>query len=176
MKKKNIEKLIRTVPNFPKEGIMFRDITPIFYNPKAVKSTCKKLLNDISDIDYDTIVGMESRGFLFGTMMAANSNSSFVLGRKAGKLPCEKVSKSYQLEYGTATVELHVDSIKKGQKVIIFDDLLATGGTSIACAELVEELGGEVVGFSYLIELADLGGRKNIAEKYNVPIQSLFEY
>lgn len=177
MKLKNIEKYIRLVPNFPKEGIMFRDITPLFTKHKLIKSVSKKLSKLVSDIEFDIVVGMESRGFLFGTLLSINNKAAFALARKAGKLPYEKVATTYNLEYGSATIEMHIDSITHGQKVLICDDLLATGGTVLACAELVERLGGIVVGFNFVIELTDLGGVDNIRKKYpEVSITSLFKY
>lgn len=177
MKLKNIEKYIRLVPNFPKEGIMFRDITPLFTKHRLINAVDKKLAKLVSKIDFDVVVGMESRGFLFGTLLSLKCKSSFALARKAGKLPFEKVTSHYKLEYGEAVIEMHTDSIKEGQKVIIHDDLIATGGTVLACAELVERLGGVVVGFNFIIELTDLGGIENIRKKYpEVSITSLFKY
>ena len=177
MRLKNIEKYIRLVPNFPKEGIMFRDITPLFTKYKLINSVSKKLSKLVSDVDFDVVVGMESRGFLFGTLLAMKHKTSFVLARKSGKLPYEKVQTEYKLEYGNAIVEMHTDSITSGQLCVIHDDLLATGGSALACAELVERLGGIVVGFNFVIELTDLGGMDNIRKKYpDVSITSLFKY
>lgn len=177
MKLKKIESLLRVVPNFPKPGIIFRDITPIFTKPKAIHSLSKKLVSINKSIGYDIIVGVESRGFLFGSIMADMTKSSFALARKEGKLPYDKISVSYGLEYGSSTIEMHTDSIKKYQRVLIHDDLLATGGTVLACAELVEKLGGIVVGFNFIIELNDLEGRERIQDKFpGIPITSVFNY
>lgn len=175
--RKKVEGLIRNVPNFPKEGIIFKDITPVLESPVALKWTGKKLSRSIKEINHDKIVGMESRGFIFGSIMATRNEKGLVLARKPGKLPAEKVSISYDLEYGSASVEIHKSSINPGDKVIIHDDLLATGGTAIACAKLVSQLGGKVVGFSFIIELEELGGVKNIYKELGeVPVVSIFKF
>ena len=146
---KTVEDYIRTIPDFPEKGIMFRDVTSVLQDADGLKLA----------ID-DIIAGAESRGFVFGMPIAYLMHKPFVMIRKAGKLPCETVSKTYDLEYGTATIEIHKDAIKPGQKVVLVDDLIATGGTMKAAAELVEELGGEVVKALFLIELAGLNGRE----------------
>ena len=157
---KTVKDYIRTIPDFPEKGIMFRDVTSVIQDADGLKLA-------IDGLDFDVIAGAESRGFVFGMPIAYALHKPFVMVRKAGKLPCETVSKTYDLEYGTATIEMHKDSIKPGQKVVLVDDLIATGGTMQAAAELVEELGGEVVKMLFLIELAGLNGRK-LLSKYDV--------
>lgn len=182
----HLSKLIRDIPNFPKEGIIFKDITPLFSNYEFITSTRIELVKSIIEsIDYeedenpvDVIVGIESRGFLFGPAMAEDLEASFALARKPGKLPYDKIAVSYNLEYGSATIEMHTDAIKPGQKVIIHDDLLATGGTALAAAELVRQLGGKVIGFSFIIELEFLKGSNTIKEQLgdDVKVISLLKY
>ncbi len=163
---KEIAILIRDIPNFPKEGIVFKDITPLFQSYSAMIQTKRGLVDQIETKikkeDIDVIVGLESRGFLFGPMLACDLEASFVLARKPGKLPYKKISHNYDLEYGSATIEMHIDSINPGDTVIIHDDLLATGGTALAAAELVKKLGGIVIGFSFIIELEFLGGASKL--------------
>ncbi len=163
----DLRKIIREVPDFPKEGIVFYDITTILQNPEGLTAAIDQIQDKLKDLDFDYIVGPESRGFIFGVPVAYNMNKGFLPVRKAGKLPYKTKSKEYALEYGTATIEMHVDAIQPGSKVVIIDDLLATGGTSKATIELIEELGGEVVQLVYLIELGFLDGRKKL-EGYNV--------
>lgn len=179
----HLSKLIRDIPNFPKEGILFKDITPLFSSTENITLTRIALVNSIVEHfknpnDIQVIVGVESRGFLFGVGIAESLLCSFALARKPGKLPYEKISKSYDLEYGSTTVEMHTDSIKPGDKVIIHDDLLATGGTALATAELVKELGGEVVGFSFIVELEFLNGTKKIKEVFgdDIKVISVLKY
>ena len=169
----DIKSLIRDVPNFPKEGILFKDITTVLQDPNGLKEAINKMQEVLSDTEFDYVIGPESRGFIFGVPIAYNMNKGFVPVRKEGKLPYKTKSKEYDLEYGTATIEIHEDSIKKGTKVVIIDDLLATGGTSKAMIELIEELGGEVVKIVYLIELEFLNGRE-ILKGYN--IDSIIQY
>ena len=164
---KKLEDYVRTIPDFPEEGIMFRDITTIIQDPDGLKLAIDSINKILEGVDYDVIVGPESRGFIFGTPVAYANHKSFVPVRKKGKLPCETIEATYALEYGTATVEMHKDSIKPGQKVVIVDDLIATGGTMQAIAGLVEQLGGEVVKIVFIIELAGLEGRK-LLSKYDV--------
>ncbi len=164
---KTLEDYIRTIPDFPKKGIMFRDITTVLKSPDGLKLSIDEMTKLIGDTDFDVIVGSESRGFIFGMPIAYNLHKAFVPVRKPGKLPAETVSESYNLEYGTATIEIHKDAIKPGQKVIIVDDLIATGGTAQAAIKLVEKLGGQVVKCVFLIELAGLEGRK-LLEGYDV--------
>lgn len=170
---KELKDYVRTIPNFPKEGIMFRDVTSVIQDPEGLKLAIDSMQDKIKDLDFDLVMGAESRGFVFGTPIAYNLNKGFVMCRKKGKLPCETISESYALEYGEATLEIHRDSIKPGQKVVIVDDLIATGGTVEAMIKLVEDLGGQVAGIVFLIELVDLHGRDKI-KGYNV--YSAIEY
>lgn len=169
----DLKSLIRDVPDFPKEGILFKDITTILQDPNGLKEAIDRMQDALKEVEYDFVIGPESRGFIFGVPIAYNTNKGFIPVRKAGKLPYKTASKEYALEYGTATIEIHSDSIKKGDKVVIIDDLLATGGTSKAMVDLIEELGGEVVKLVYLIELDFLNGR-NVLEGYNV--ESIVKY
>ena len=162
---KTVKDYIRTIPDFPEKGIMFRDVTSVIQDADGLKLAIDEMIKRLDGLDFDVIAGAESRGFVFGMPIAYALHKPFVMVRKAGKLPCETVSKTYDLEYGTATIEMHKDSIKPGQKVVLVDDLIATGGTMQA--ELVEELGGEVVKMLFLIELAGLNGRK-LLSKYDV--------
>lgn len=163
----DLKNLIRDVVDFPKEGIVFKDITTVLQSPEGLKASIDVIQEKLDGIECDYIVGPESRGFIFGVPVAYNMGKGFLPVRKAGKLPYETKSKEYSLEYGTATIEMHIDAIKPGDKVVIIDDLLATGGTSKAMVELIEELGGEVVKLIYLIELDFLNGREKL-EGYNV--------
>ena len=164
---KTVADYIRAVPDFPEKGIIFRDITSVLQDPDGLKLAIDEMQAKIADLDFDVVAGTESRGFIFGMPIAYNLHKPFVLVRKKGKLPCETVEKTYDLEYGQATIEMHKDSIKPGQKVVIIDDLIATGGTVEAAAELIEELGGEVACMVFLLELAGLEGRKRLS-KYRV--------
>jgi adenine phosphoribosyltransferase len=166
---------IRDIPDFPKPGVLFKDITPVLADPGLCRDIVDALLEPFSEKKIDAIVGIESRGFIFGMMMANKLNVPFLLVRKAGKLPGETISSSYDLEYGSAIIEMHKDSIKAGWKVLIHDDLLATGGTAAAAAKLVEVQGGEIEGFQFLIELEFLGGRKKL-ESFSKKIVSLVSY
>lgn len=165
--KKKIEDYVRSIPDFPEEGIIFRDVTSILQDADGLALAIDSMQALLKDVDVDVIVGAESRGFIFGAPIAYNLHKPFVLVRKKGKLPCETIEQSYDLEYGSAVVEMHRDSIKPGQKVVIVDDLIATGGTIEAAAKLVEELGGEVVKIVFLMELAGLKGRERL-KKYDV--------
>ncbi len=160
---KKLEEYVRSIPDFPEEGIIFRDVTSVLQDADGLKLAVDAMQDKIKDLDFDVIAGPESRGFIFGTPIAYNLHKPFVLIRKKGKLPCETVSLEYELEYGTATIEMHKDSIKKGQRVLIVDDLIATGGTTEAMIKLVESLGGVVAGVVVLMELAGLKGREKIA-------------
>lgn len=155
---------IRSVSDFPIEGILFYDVTTLLKNPEALKASVDQLVDHYRDTGVEVIVGMESRGFIFGMPAAYQLDVGFVPVRKPGKLPAETVSESYELEYGTNTLEIHVDAIEKGQKVLIIDDLLATGGTAKATCNLVEKLGGEIVGVAFVIELNFLNGRDKLQE------------
>lgn len=161
---KTVADYIRTIPDFPEKGIMFRDVTTVVQDADGLRLAIDEMANRLKDVDCDIIAGAESRGFVFGMPIAYVLHKPFVMIRKAGKLPCETVSKTYDLEYGTATIEIHKDSIKPGQKVVLVDDLIATGGTMKAAAELVEQLGGEVVKALFLIELAGLNGRETLKD------------
>lgn len=164
---KKLEAYVRSIPDFPEEGIIFRDVTSVIEDADGLRLAIDSMQELVSDLDYDVVAGAEARGFIFGTPMAYNEKKPFVLIRKKGKLPCETVEMEYALEYGTATIEMHKDSIKPGQKVLLVDDLIATGGTTEAMIKLIESLGGEVVGVVVLIELAGLEGRKKI-ENYRL--------
>lgn len=167
MSKIDLASLVRYVPNFPKPGIKFVDVTPFMANHDAMVQIVDEMVEPFQAGGIDVVCGIESRGFIFGSLIAYKLGVPFVPIRKAGKLPAETISKSYDLEYGQATIEIHKDSIEPGQKVLVVDDLLATGGTMEAACELVEQLGGEVVGCPFLVELTFLPGRKTL-EKYNV--------
>ena len=157
---KKLQDYVVSIPDFPEEGIIFRDVTSVLQDAEGLHLAIDTMQDKIKDLDFDVVVGPESRGFIFGTPIAYNTGKPFVLIRKAGKLPRETVSVSYELEYGKATIEMHKDSIKPGQKVLIVDDLIATGGTTEAMIQLIEGLGGEVAGIVVLIELAGLKGRE----------------
>lgn len=169
----DLSKLVRDVHDFPKEGIVFKDITPILQDPQGLKASIEQIQDKLKGVDFDYVIGPESRGFIFGVPLAYNMNKGFIPVRKKGKLPAEAKQKEYALEYGTAVIEMHVDAFKPGQKVVIVDDLLATGGTSKAMVELIEEMGGEVVKLVYLIELEFLKGREKL-DGYN--IDSIIKY
>ena len=171
---KKLEEYVRSIPNFPEEGILFRDVTSVLQDADGLHLAIDTMQDLIKDIEFDVVAGPESRGFIFGTPIAYINHKPFVLIRKQGKLPCETVSKEYELEYGTATIEMHKDSIKPGQKVLIVDDLIATGGTTQAMIQLIESLGGTVVGIVVLIELAGLKGREKIAD-YRVEAALTYE-
>ena len=159
---KTIDDYIRSIPDFPEEGIIFRDITSVLQDADGLHLAIDSMQEKIADLDFDVVVGPESRGFIFGVPIAYNLHKSFVPVRKKGKLPCETISEEYDLEYGSAVIEMHKDAIHPGQKVVIVDDLIATGGTTEAIIKLVNQLGGEVVGIVFLIELAGLKGRERL--------------
>ena len=169
----HLKKLIREVPDFPKEGINFYDITTLLKDADGLKQTIDALAKGFEDEKIDTVIGVESRGFIFAAPLAYHLNAGFVPVRKPKKLPAEKVSVSYDLEYGQDTLEMHKDAVGEGHRVLIVDDLLATGGTAKAVTELVEGLGGKIVGLSFLVELNFLNGRAKF-DGYNV--QSLLQY
>ena len=169
----DLKQYIRSIKDFPKEGIMFRDITTLLQDPVPLKLTLQQLYENCKDLDVNKVVGIEARGFIFGALLADKLDVGFAPIRKPGKLPAEKVQESYTLEYGTDTIEIHKDAIKPGEKVLIHDDLLATGGTAKAAANLVEKLGGKVIQFSFIVELSFLNGRK-LLPNYNV--KSLVDY
>ena len=157
---KKLEEYVRSIPDFPEPGIIFRDITTILQDPDGLHLAIQSMQDKLKDTEFDVVVGTESRGFIFGVPIAYNLHKAFVPVRKKGKLPCETVSMEYDLEYGSAVIEMHKDSIKPGQKVVLVDDLVATGGTIEAAIKLVEELGGEVVKVVFLMEFAGLKGRE----------------
>lgn len=169
----DLKELIRDVYDFPKEGIVFKDITTILQDPAGLQESVNQMQDLLQDVEFDYVVGPESRGFIFGVPIAYNMKKGFVPVRKAGKLPYKTKALTYDLEYGTATIEMHIDSIKPGDKVVIVDDLLATGGTSEAMVKLIEELGGTVVKMIFLIELTFLPGKEKLKD-YNVA--SLIQY
>ena len=161
------EEYVRSIPDFPEPGIIFRDVTSILQDADGLHLAIDLMQEKLKDVDFDVVVGPESRGFIFGVPIAYNLHKPFIPIRKKGKLPCETVSVEYELEYGTATIEMHKDAIKPGQKVVIIDDLIATGGTNEAMVKMIESLGGEVVKAVFLMELAGLKGRERL-EGYDV--------
>ncbi|GJM23657.1 MAG: adenine phosphoribosyltransferase [Phycisphaerae bacterium] len=169
----NLQSLIRDVPDFPKEGIVFKDITPLLADPAGLSLAVEYLAQPFRKVHIDKVVGAESRGFIFGTALAQSLSIGFVPIRKPGKLPCETISEDYELEYGVDSMHIHKNAIKPGEKVLMVDDLLATGGTIGACCRLVEALGGEIAGVTFVIELAFLNGRDRI-KQYTV--HSLLSY
>jgi adenine phosphoribosyltransferase len=167
--------IIRDVPDFPKPGILFRDITPILENPTVSRAVVNEMLRQFEGMKIDAVAGIESRGFLFGLPLAMEMNVPFIAIRKKGKLPAETVEYSYDLEYGSATIEMHKGVVVPGMNVLIHDDLLATGGTAVATRELIHLEGGTVAGFSFLIELKGLLGRERLAAT-DKPILSVVDY
>tara|TARA_B100001123_G_C15325028_1_gene1029254 strand:+ start:1665 stop:2198 length:534 start_codon:yes stop_codon:yes gene_type:complete len=161
-KTEDLKKMIREVPGFPKEGILFYDITTLLLDGKGFKASIKEMADSFSGSDVDVVAGIESRGFIFGAAIADRLGVGFIPIRKPGKLPSATVAASYSLEYGSDSLEVHEDAVKKGQKVLIVDDLLATGGTAEASVRLIKECGGEVTGLSFLIELEFLNGRSKL--------------
>ena len=158
----DLKSKIRSIADFPEKGIIFRDITTLLKEAEGMHQAIEQMEQKLEGLEYDIVLGPESRGFLFGMPIAYNQKKGFVPVRKKGKLPAKTVSKEYALEYGVATIEIHQDAIEKGQKVVIVDDLLATGGTAKAIVEMVEEMGAEVVDLDFLIELEELQGRKTL--------------
>ncbi len=171
---KNVEDYIRSIPDFPEKGIIFRDVTSILQDPDGLALAIDSMKKKLEGIDFDVIVGTESRGFIFGVPIAYSLHKGFVPVRKKGKLPLEVVSREYDLEYGSSVVEMHKDSIKPGQKVVIVDDLIATGGTIEASIQIIEELGGEVVKVVFLMELSGLKGRERL-KGYDVDSVIIYE-
>ena len=170
---KRIEDYIIAVPDFPKPGVMFRDITGILNDPDGLKLTLDAFYKTLENVDFDVVVGLEARGFLFGVPIAEHFHKPFVPERKKGKLPRETVEITYNLEYGTACMEVHKDAIKPGQRVVIVDDLLATGGTAKAAVHILDKMGGKVECFAFVIELADLKGRE-VLDGYRVETLTKF--
>lgn len=175
MLESRIKQVIRTVPDFPKPGIMFKDITPVLMDHQLSVDIAEHMVEQMEDWGIEAVVGVESRGFLFGMMVATGLRVPFVPVRKAGKLPYETISHSYELEYGQAEVEMHTDALTSGMKVLVHDDLLATGGTACAAAELIQKQGGTVAGFSFIVGLISLNGKTPLY-KYSKNIQTLVEY
>lgn len=168
-----IENYIRDIQDFPKKGILFKDITPLLNDSKAREESLKLLVTDLKEEKIDVVVGAESRGFFFGMLIAHELNAGFVPIRKPNKLPAETIRASYALEYGTDSLEIHTDAIKKGDRVLIHDDVLATGGTAKAMCELVESLGGEIVQVNFLMEIEFLRGRDKMKD---YPVFSVLKY
>lgn len=173
MEKIDIRTKIRTIPDFPKKGIMFRDITTLLKDPEGWKFTIQELTNRYKDKNIDVVAGIESRGFIFGGVLAEKLGVGFVPIRKAGKLPGETESEEYALEYGTDKIEVHKDAIEKGQRVLLIDDLIATGGTAQAACKLIEKLGGEIIECSFIVDLPDLKGKEKL-NKY--PVYTMVEF
>lgn len=168
-----IKNSIRNIPDFPQQGIQYKDITTLLMNPKIFKDCINLFYKKFKDDDIDAVVGIESRGFIFAAPLALKLNCSLVLARKPGKLPADKISETYELEYGTDSLEMHIDSIKKGDNILIMDDLLATGGTAFSVNKLINNLGGKVQAMAFLIILLGLGGK----EKLDVPeVYSILEF
>lgn len=170
---KKLEDYVMSIPDFPEPGVIFRDVTSVLQDPDGLKLSIDEMQKFVKEVDCDVICGTESRGFIFGMPIAYNLHKAFVPIRKKGKLPRETISASYELEYGEAEVEIHKDAIQPGQKVVLVDDLIATGGTIKACARLIEELGGEVTRIVFLMELAGLKGREKLA---NYDVKSVICY
>ena len=171
---KKLEEYVTSIPDFPEPGIIFRDITSVLQDADGLHLAIDSYMKMLEGVDFDVVVGAESRGFIFGAPIAYLLGKPFITARKPGKLPRETVSEDYELEYGTASIELHKDSIKPGQKVVIVDDLIATGGTVEAIIKLVEKLGGEVVKLVFMMELAGLKGRERLS-KYDVESAIVYE-
>lgn len=170
-----LEQTIENIPDFPKAGIQFKDITPIFLQPKLYEEVVEEMVK-FSRGKVDVVCGIESRGYIFGIAIAVKLGVPFILIRKKGKLPPPFVGEKYDLEYGTAEIEMKTNQLKQGQRVLIHDDLLATGGTAMAAAKLVQKLGGKVSQFSFLIELKDLGGRQKLEQIEGVEVFKILEY
>ncbi|MDF2542968.1 MAG: apt [Herbinix sp.] len=166
-KMKKVEEYVRSIPDFPEPGIIFRDVTSVLQDKDGLRLAIDQMQDLLQGLEFDVIVGPESRGFIFGVPIAYNLNKAFIPIRKKGKLPCETISMDYDLEYGKATIEMHKDAIKPGQRVVIVDDLIATGGTIEAITKLIETLGGEVIKIIFLMELKGLNGRDKL-KGYNV--------
>lgn len=175
MIEQKIKDTVRSVLDFPTKGVDFKDITTLFKYPELYHEVVDAMIERLDHLDFDAVASIESRGFLFGFLLASRLNKPFVIIRKKGKLPADTVAQSYDLEYGTTTIEMHKDAIDPGQKILIHDDLLATGGTVLAAKELIQQLGGIVTGYAFVIELEYLGGRKRLVEP-SVEVISLANY
>ena len=171
---KKLEEYVRSIPDFPEPGIIFRDVTSILQDADGLHMAVDSLIDMVKDLDYDLVIGPESRGFIFGVPVAYAQHKGFVPVRKKGKLPCETIAMEYDLGYGQATIEMHKDAIRPGQKVIIVDDLIATGGTTEAIVKLIEQLGGQVVKICFVMELAGLNGREHL-KGYDVDSAIIYE-
>ncbi|MEM5477451.1 adenine phosphoribosyltransferase [Pacificibacter sp. AS14] len=172
---KTVKDYIRTIPDFPHEGIMFRDVTTLFADPRGMRLTIDQMLAPYVGMQIDKVVGLEARGFILGGAVAHQLSVGFVPVRKAGKLPSAVISQDYELEYGQATVELHDDAIEAGEKILVVDDLLATGGTAEAGIKLIERLGGEIVSCAFIVDLPELGGRKRL-EALGYDVKALCDF
>lgn len=170
---KDLESYIRDIPDFPKKGVLYKDITPLLQEPEAMKAAVDQFLANLGDVKIDKVVGVESRGFFFATLLAARLNAGFVPVRKPGKLPYKTIMESYDLEYGTDALEMHEDAIKPGENILLHDDVLATGGTAFAACNLIEKCGGKIQHCNFLVEISFLKGRDRL-EKYKV--DSLLKY
>ena len=171
----HIEDLVRSIPDYPKAGVIFRDITTLLQNPAGFRRAVDELVQPFAGSDISSVAGIEARGFILGGAVAHQLSVGFVAVRKKGKLPWQTMSQTYQLEYGTDEIEIHIDSIAPGDRVLIVDDLIATGGTAHATANLIREAGAEVIGASFVIDLPDLGGRKKL-EAIGVQVRTLIEF
>jgi adenine phosphoribosyltransferase len=171
-----LRQTIRDVQDYPKPGILFKDITPVLADPVLVREISENLVRQLKPLNLDAIAAVEARGFIFGAILAHELNCRFIPVRKAGRLPFHTRSKEYALEYGTATIEMHTDAVQPGWRVLVHDDLLATGGTAGAASELIKSFGGELVGFSFLINLSFLPGEKNLIERFGVKPTYLIGY
>ena len=171
---KKLEEYVKSIPDFPEKGIIFRDVTSVWQDAEGLHLAIDQMQEKLEGVDFDVVLGPESRGFIFGVPIAYNMHKAFVPVRKKGKLPRATISQTYDLEYGTATIEIHKDAIQPGQKVVIIDDLIATGGTTEAIIKMVEELGGEVVKIVFLMELAGLKGRERLSG-YDIDSAIIYE-
>jgi adenine phosphoribosyltransferase len=172
----NIQSLLRDVPDFPKPGILFKDITPLLANPGARKQVVDEIASHYKSKEIDAVAAVEARGFIFGVLLAEALEVPFIPVRKSGRLPYHKIQEEYSLEYGTASIEMHVDAVQQGSRILIHDDLLATGGTAAAAGRMIQRLGGEVVGFSFVINLAFLPGEKLLTKCFDVKPHYLVSY
>ena len=171
---KKLEEYVKSIPDFPEKGIIFRDVTSVLQDAEGLHLAIDQMQEKLEGVDFDVVLGPESRGFIFGVPIAYNMHKAFVPVRKKGKLPRATISQTYDLEYGTATIEIHKDAIEPGQKVVIIDDLIATGGTTEAIIKMVEELGGKVVKIVFLMELAGLKGRERLSG-YDIDSAIIYE-
>lgn len=171
-----IKQTIRDIPNYPKPGVVFKDISPLLASPRLVELMVEEQIRYWKRKNVNAIAAIEARGFIFGSLLAHELKCPFIPVRKSGKLPYKTMSEDYALEYGTASIEMHIDSIEKDWNILVHDDLLATGGTAIAAGNLVQRLGGNVIGFSFLVNLSFLPGKKNLMDKFNTDIFYLAEY